>query len=62
VDVCFFLESYGGKSQIDVLTDITLMMLDDYYWLGIELHSCLASSLETDSQFVREVLRTGIEI
>ncbi|MDR0549920.1 MAG: nucleotidyltransferase domain-containing protein [Deltaproteobacteria bacterium] len=62
VDVCFFLESYGGRRQIDVLTDITLLMLDDYSWLGVELHACLASSLESDNQFVREVLRTGIEI
>jgi predicted nucleotidyltransferase len=62
VDVCFFLESYGGKNQIDILTDISLLMLADYAWLGIELHAFLASSLEEDNQFVREVLRTGIEI
>jgi hypothetical protein len=34
----------------------------DYTWLGIELHAFLASSLESDNQFVIEVLRTGIEI
>jgi hypothetical protein len=58
----FFLESYGGRRQIDVLNDIALLMLDDCSWLGLKLHACSASSLETDSQLVREVLKTGLEI
>jgi predicted nucleotidyltransferase len=61
VDVCFFLESWGGRRRIDVLTDISLLTRD-YFWLGIEPHAIKASFLDDDHPFVREILETGIEI
>jgi hypothetical protein len=47
--------------KIDVLTDISLLTRD-YFWLGIEPHAIKASYLVDDHPFVREILRTGIEI
>jgi predicted nucleotidyltransferase len=61
VDVCFFLESYGGRRKIDVLTDISLLTRN-YCWLGIEPHAIKASFLTDDHPFVREIIGTGIEI
>jgi predicted nucleotidyltransferase len=62
VDVCFFLENFGGRSKMDILIDLSLIKLD-FYWLGIEPHVLLASSLEDDEDFFSiEILKTGIEI
>jgi hypothetical protein len=61
VDVCFFLESYGGRRKIDVLVDLSILKLE-YSWLGIEPHAFQASCLEDVHPFVNEILRTGIEI
>jgi predicted nucleotidyltransferase len=61
VDVCFFLESFNGRSKIDVLTDIS-MLTWNYYWVGIEPHAYEASCLYNEYSFAREILRTGIEI
>jgi predicted nucleotidyltransferase len=58
VDVCFFLESFGGRNPIDIMTDISKLTWK-YYWVGIEP---LAFEVNDDHPFVREVLRTGIEI
>jgi hypothetical protein len=61
VDVCFFLENYGGRPKIDVLVDLSILKLE-YSWLDIEPHAFQASCLEDDHPFIREILRTGIEI
>jgi predicted nucleotidyltransferase len=58
VDVCFFLESFGGRNPIDVMIDIS-SLTRNYYWMCIEP---LAFEVNDDHPFVREVLRTGIEI
>ncbi|MDR1086519.1 MAG: nucleotidyltransferase domain-containing protein [Deltaproteobacteria bacterium] len=61
VDVCFFLESFNGRSKINVLTDISKLTWN-YYWVGIEPHAFEAANLSCGHPFVREILRTGTEI
>jgi predicted nucleotidyltransferase len=61
VDVCFFLESFNGRSRIDVMTDISLLTLN-YCWMFIEPLAFEVADLNNGHPFVREVLQTGIEI
>jgi predicted nucleotidyltransferase len=60
-DVCFFLESWGGKNRRDVKLELSRIKRK-YPWAFIETHVFLASALEADSAFIEEILKTGIEI
>jgi predicted nucleotidyltransferase len=60
VDVCFFLDNYGKKDRHDVL--VKLLVLSNKYDLYIEPMAFEVSDLYDDNPFVKEVLRTGIEI
>jgi predicted nucleotidyltransferase len=61
VDVCFFLATLHAENCISVLKQ--LLSLSNKYKLGIEPHVYEVSALEDDDDpFVKEVLRTGIEI
>jgi predicted nucleotidyltransferase len=60
-DVCFFLESWGGRERIDVLVEMSLMSLE-FGWAFIETHAFLASAMEINSSIIEEIIKTGIEI
>ena len=60
-DVCFFLESWGGKDRIDVLVEMSLMSLE-FGWAFIEPHAFLATAMEIDSSIIDEILIFDIEI
>jgi predicted nucleotidyltransferase len=60
VDVCFFLKNFGNKDKHDIM--IKLLGLIYKYNIYIEPNVFEESDLYTDNPFVKEVLRTGIEI
>jgi predicted nucleotidyltransferase len=60
VDVCFFLTSFDGQSKHDILKK--LFLLTHGCGLYLEPNVFEESDLYTDNPFVKEVLRTGIEI
>jgi predicted nucleotidyltransferase len=60
VDICFFLKDFGNKDKHDIL--VNLLGLIYKYNLYIEPNVFEASDLYNDNPFVKEVLRTGIEI
>jgi predicted nucleotidyltransferase len=60
IDVCFFLTSFGDKEKHDIM--LKLMGLIHKYGLYIDPNVFEVSDLYTDNPFVKEVLRTGIEI
>ncbi|MDR0549949.1 MAG: nucleotidyltransferase domain-containing protein [Deltaproteobacteria bacterium] len=61
VDVCFFLDSYGDIDRFDVRV-LLLGMSHKYTDIYIEPMAFEVSDLYDDNPFVKEVLRTGIEI
>jgi predicted nucleotidyltransferase len=60
IDVCFFLTSFGDKEKHDIM--LKLMGLIHKYGVYIEPNVFEVSDLYDDNPFVKEVLRTGIEI
>jgi uncharacterized protein len=61
IDICFFLDSYGGKKRMDILKKL-LWLTEDYDGAYFEPIVFETSELENDNPFVKEILRTGKEI
>jgi predicted nucleotidyltransferase len=60
VDVCFFLNSFDGQDREDII--VKMFGLARKYNIFIEPIAFEVSDLYDDNLFVKEVLRTGIEI
>ena len=60
VDICFFLDNYGGKRRFDVIGD--LLRLSSGYGVFLEPIAFPTSELYNDNPFVKEIMRTGKEI
>jgi predicted nucleotidyltransferase len=60
IDICFFLKSFGGNDKHDII--VKLLGLVYKYNLYIEPNVFEVSDLYTDNPFVKEVIRSGIEI
>jgi predicted nucleotidyltransferase len=61
VDVCFFLDSYEGNRRVDIIGDL-LGLAYKQRAVDIEAIAFTTADLFDDNPFVKEVLRTGIEI
>ena len=61
IDICFFLENYAGKERMDILMELLRIKrkFKDAYF---EPTIFPTSELENDNPFVKEIIRTGIEI
>jgi len=60
VDVCFFLRDYGGRERVDMI--IRLLNLGGKYQVFFEPVVFQTSEIERGNPFVKEILRTGLEI
>jgi predicted nucleotidyltransferase len=61
IDICFFLDSYGGKKRMDIMVDLFELM-HRYKRVPFEPIAFETSELDNDNPFVKEILRTGREI
>ena len=61
VDICFFLDSLGGKRRVDIIKDL-LMLTSGYDDVGFEPLAFPSSELSNGNPFVLEIVRTGVEI
>ena len=61
IDICFFLENYAGKERMDILMDL-LSIKRKYKDAYFEPTVFPTSELENDNPFVKEIMRTGMEI
>ncbi|MDR3288242.1 MAG: nucleotidyltransferase domain-containing protein [Peptococcaceae bacterium] len=61
VDVCFFLQNFGGKRRVDIIKEL-LKLTNGYDDVGFEPLAFPSSELENGNPFVKEILRTGREI
>jgi predicted nucleotidyltransferase len=61
IDICFFLDNYGGKERVDVIVEL-LGITHGYRCVPFEPIVFETSELENDNPFVKEILRTGKDI
>ena len=61
VDICFFLDSFGGKRRVDIIKEL-LKLTNGYDDVGFEPLALPASELNSGNPFAMEVISTGIEI
>jgi len=61
VDICFFLGSFGGKRRVDVIREL-LSLTHDYEGVYFEPIAFPSSEIQNDNPFVKEILRTGVEV
>jgi uncharacterized protein len=60
VDICFFLDNYGGKQRPDIIGE--LLRLTSGHKTFFEPIAFPTSEIYNDNPFVKEILRTGREI
>ncbi|MDR2607987.1 MAG: nucleotidyltransferase domain-containing protein [Treponema sp.] len=61
IDICFFLDSFNGKSRIDIITEL-LGAAGKYKGVFFEPIAFPVSEIERGNPFVKEILATGIEV
>ena len=59
IDICFFLDNYGGKERVDIIGELLGLIRNGEYFEPIVFPT---SEIQNDNPFVKEILRTGIEI
>ncbi|MDR0951378.1 MAG: nucleotidyltransferase domain-containing protein [Oscillospiraceae bacterium] len=61
IDVCFFMPSFGGKRRVDVIRDL-LGITSKYKGAFFEPIAFPTGEIERGNPFVKEILRTGVEL
>jgi len=61
IDLCFFSQSFENKDTFTIVKEL-FRLSRKYGDFDIEPHIFSASDLEADNPFVKEVLRTGVEL
>ena len=61
IDVCFFLNNYGDKERVEIIIEL-LGLKRKYKSAYFEPIVYPTSELQNDNPFVKEIMRTGMEI
>ena len=61
IDVCFFINDFGDKRRVDILREL-LGMMRKYKKVPFEPIVFPTDEIQNDNPFVKEILRTGIEV
>ncbi|GHV70439.1 hypothetical protein AGMMS49928_18230 [Spirochaetia bacterium] len=61
IDVCFFMENFNGKTKTDIIIKL-IELGGKYKGVFFEPNAFPVSSLYNDNPFVKEILRTGVEL
>jgi uncharacterized protein len=61
IDVCFFLYSFEGKRRVDILYEL-LGLTHKYKGVYFEPTVFTTEEIKRGNPFVKEILRTGIEV
>jgi predicted nucleotidyltransferase len=59
IDICFFLDNYGGKRRVDIIGELLGLIRNGEYFEPIVFPT---AEIENDNPFVKEIMRTGIVI
>lgn len=61
IDICFFLQSFEGKRRVDILYEL-LGLTHKYKGVYFEPTAFPTEEIERGNPFVKEILRTGIDV
>ena len=61
IDICFFLDNFGDKRRVDIIKEL-LGLMRKYKGVYFEPIVFPTAEIQNDNPFVKEILRTGIEI
>jgi len=61
IDICFFLDNFGGRRRVDIIKEL-LGLMRKYRGVYFEPIVFPTAEIQNDNPFVKEILRTGIEI
>jgi len=61
IDVCFFLNSFDGKRRVDIIKEM-LGLMRKFKGIYFEPIVFPTAEIQNDNPFVKEILRTGVEI
>ncbi|MEW5953750.1 MAG: nucleotidyltransferase domain-containing protein [Bacillota bacterium] len=61
IDICFFLQSFEGKRRVDILYEL-LGLTHKYKGVYFEPAAFTTEEIERGNPFVKEILKTGIEV
>ena len=61
IDVCFFLNDFNGQRRVDVIKKM-LGIMRSYKKVHFEPIVFPSSEMQNDNPFVKEILRTGMEV
>jgi len=62
VDICFFSHAFESRRRLDILTELFYLKIKYDKDLLIEPNAFPTSELYNDNPFVKEILKTGLEI
>ena len=62
IDICFFLDSYGGKRRVDIIAQILGIAGTKYRGFFFEPIVFETAEMQNGNPFVREILATGIDL
>jgi predicted nucleotidyltransferase len=64
IDICFFMKDFGGMRRREILRELLMVLCDNGYYgrCSFEPNAYEMDDILRDDPFVKEVLRTGIEI
>ena len=62
VDICFFFPVFESRRTLDVLTELFYLKIKYDKEILIEPNAFPTSELYNDNPFVKEIVRTGLEI
>jgi predicted nucleotidyltransferase len=63
IDICFFLDTYGGRKRFHVLRDLVSLAYDLYKCkYPFEPTVLKTNALYNDNPFAKEILRTGVDL
>ena len=61
IDICFFISNFGDNRRVDILREL-LGLMRKYKKIPFEPIVFPTKEIQNDNPFVKEILRTGIEI
>ena len=61
IDICFFLSSFGDKQRVDIIKEL-LRVMRKYKKIHFEPIVFPTDEIQNDNPFVKEILRTGVEV
>ena len=61
IDICFFLSSFGDRRRVDIIKEL-LGLMHKYRGIYFEPTVFPTVEIQNDNPFVKEILRTGVEV